>query len=128
MFFPQLSLRFLSVKDYFLRNFILGKLNISSSIWQEFCRSTSEAVNVHPISNFRLGTTSCYYHGSQQKLSFEVSSFSMLIHSNGSSNSQPNPILFLLAYSSSHNISHLIPVEYCDHKYQGKVSTIFITL
>ena len=113
-----MSLRFLSLNDYFLRSFVLAKLNISSSIWQELTKSKSDNVNIHPIIDSELRTQRCHYHEKSQ-ISFKVKSLSNLIfHSSktiSSKNDSPNQIFFLFSETNG-IITSFLPMEYCAHK------------
>lgn len=107
-----MNLRFLNIKDYLRRNFVLSKINLSTTIWQNFVRAKEN--DLRKLTQFRYHSKS----NEQFQISFCVSGISQLYYSNEKiKDSEPCQFLFLIELNEeTKEISKMIPVEYYSHK------------
>lgn len=111
-----MSLRFLSIKDYLQRNFVLSKINLASQIWQHFIHS--QDTDLRNLSQF------VFYSNEQYQVSFRVPHISQLYFTSGKKKNDEPCSYFFITYCNkeTNTISKLIPVEYYSHKTIKSVS------
>jgi hypothetical protein len=121
MFLPQMSLRFLSINDYLLRNFILLKCNTATDIWQSITRYN--ATNMHSLqSGVTFLDSHCPYHEDQTLAYFELDTYKKLCWVSDKKSKKPNQdpseVLYILAVDPENQVTRFHPVHYCSYKHQ----------
>ena len=117
-----MSLNYLSIGDYLRRNFVLAKINLSTSIWQSLQRTFRD--NLHKVHSFQLANRPCTPHGSSGNfsVSIEVDRMEHLTFydpskakkkSFGKNVDSASPVVFLAHLNPAGEVTSFLPAHYC---------------